>query len=266
MDPSECQAAIRQLEEYLASPSSRTDDLASALVHMGGCPRCRRRLTFFAQALALSEDDHLTCAACEAALPWFVSSEEARPGARHRRVSVHLATCPRCAAVFAELRAMDQAAWGGPLTPPQARRPNLAFVRRAPEYVPWTFRPGQLSIELTGLFSPLASTFALPGGVKSAEAGGETRELKVPEAAAPDLQVTVTCQPIPGSAELCTLTVQTDIPSRGGWPYLQGTRVALQRDGEVLEEQETDAFGKVVFEHVAVASLSELAVVVTPVT
>ena len=51
------------------------------------------------------------------------------------------------------------------------------------------------------------------------------------------------------------LTVDVNIPSRGGWPELAGSRVTLRRNDIKLATQETDAFGKAVFEGIAIAEL-----------
>ena len=56
--------------------------------------------------------------------------------------------------------------------------------------------------------------------------------------------------------QLLTLEVAVDIPSRGGWPNLAGSAVILRRGpDELIDEQETDAFGKVTFEDVRVEDL-----------
>jgi len=80
-----------------------------------------------------------------------------------------------------------------------------------------------------------------------------------------DLAVTVEIQPIPAAPARCLIRVEADIPSRGGWPNLSGTRVTLKRDEHELETRETDPFGEVVFGEIAIDDLPNLTIVVQPV-
>jgi hypothetical protein len=61
-------------------------------------------------------------------------------------------------------------------------------------------------------------------------------------------------------ASFVTVTVEADVPSRDGWPNLAGTRVRLLRRGEEFDAQETDAFGRAVFERVPAEALAELVI------
>lgn len=257
----ECQAAIDRLAAHLAGGDHELAALEPALAHVGSCARCRAGLRFLAQALTRPATDRLTCDECVAELPWLLSSESP-PSPRRRRITTHLATCPHCAAIYAELVTMDDHAWDDPQIPAPAPRPRLAFLRREPEPPPWRYQPGRLQIQLAALFGPLAHTPAAPAGVRAQAPAGTARELRLPETVAADLRVTVTCQPMLDRPDRCAIVIRVEIPSRGGWPHLKGTRVTLQRGEAPLGELETDAFGTVVFPNLAVADLAELVVAV----
>ncbi len=61
-----------------------------------------------------------------------------------------------------------------------------------------------------------------------------------------------------------TITVDIDIPSRGGWPNLADIEVILKRGERVLASQVTDAYGEVIFEQVTRADLPHLSFEITP--
>jgi len=63
----------------------------------------------------------------------------------------------------------------------------------------------------------------------------------------------------------CNIAVTVDIPSRGGWPHLNGSEVALKRGDALLAKRTTDAFGKVLFLDIAKADLPQLVFQITPV-
>jgi hypothetical protein len=71
-----------------------------------------------------------------------------------------------------------------------------------------------------------------------------------------DLNVRINVEPSRRDPQQTSVEVEVDIPSRGGWPNLAGNTVTLRRGAEQLpEEQETDAFGKALFEDVSVEEL-----------
>ena len=71
-----------------------------------------------------------------------------------------------------------------------------------------------------------------------------------------DLNVRINVEPSRRDPQRTTVEVEVDIPSRGGWPNLAGNVVTLGRGAEqLLEEQETDAFGRALFEDVSVEDL-----------
>ena len=71
-----------------------------------------------------------------------------------------------------------------------------------------------------------------------------------------DLNVRISVEPSRRDPQRTSVEVEVDIPSRGGWPNLAGSTVTLRRGAEqLLEEQETDAFGKASFEDVSAEDL-----------
>jgi len=62
----------------------------------------------------------------------------------------------------------------------------------------------------------------------------------------------------------CTITVDVNIPSRGGWPNLANTEVILKQNDIIVATQSTNAFGKAVFERIATAELAKLSFEITP--
>jgi hypothetical protein len=73
-----------------------------------------------------------------------------------------------------------------------------------------------------------------------------------------DLAVAIAAEEQRDDPTRCTLFVDVDIPSQGGWPNLAGTEVTLKRGDATLEARRTDAYGKVVFEGIAVEDLAAL--------
>jgi hypothetical protein len=67
-----------------------------------------------------------------------------------------------------------------------------------------------------------------------------------------------TVQDTAPAAGLFTVVVVVESPSRGGWPNLAGTTVALKRGDALLHVQQTDAFGKTAFHNLAAADLPQL--------
>lgn len=56
------------------------------------------------------------------------------------------------------------------------------------------------------------------------------------------------------------MVVETEIPSRGGWPHLANTTVNLKQADTVVQTRLTDAFGKAVFEAIAATDLAQMQV------
>jgi hypothetical protein len=79
-----------------------------------------------------------------------------------------------------------------------------------------------------------------------------------------DLEVTITAEERRDDPAQCTVIVEVNVPSRGGWPNLAGTQVTLRRGEQELETQLTDAFGKAVFEDIRTEDLANLVFEITP--
>lgn len=62
----------------------------------------------------------------------------------------------------------------------------------------------------------------------------------------------------------CSITVQVDIPSLGGWPHLGDTAVSLKKDETLLSTKTTNAFGRVIFQGIATSELTRLSFEITP--
>jgi hypothetical protein len=56
----------------------------------------------------------------------------------------------------------------------------------------------------------------------------------------------------------CTITVEVNIPSRGGWPNLADTEVKLKQNELILATQLTNAYGRAVFKEITIAELTKL--------
>lgn len=75
-----------------------------------------------------------------------------------------------------------------------------------------------------------------------------------------DLNVRINIQRLPQANDHYQLVVETEIPSRGGWPHLANTVVNLKQANAVVQSRLTDAFGKAVFNEVASPLLAQLTV------
>lgn len=224
--------------------------------------------------LLLESDEGATpfCRACENDLAAYVEAELAGDDAAARlpAAATHLASCASCAAAYAELRSLFAAEQAGAFEqPPVPLAIDYGYLERHTPIVeeapaveapkPWRLDElGRLLIQFSvDLLARLAPSPALqPSYLKGATAGliySLTGEI-------PDLDATVRVTPSRGDASSVTVTVEVDVPSRDGWPNLGGTVVRLLRGGEELDTQETDAFGRAVFERVPMEALAELVV------
>ena len=138
-----------------------------------------------------------------------------------------------------------------------------------PLNVPWRLDDlGRLVIEFSTelvrvLRSPALQPAYATAGLKSDRAQRILCQFSLKEAVE-DVEVTITVEENQRDPTNCTIIVEVDIPSRGGWPNLAGTKVTLKRGELELETQLTDAFGKAVFEGVATSALPHLVFEITP--
>lgn len=218
-------------------------------------------------ALHEQADDALTCAACEDALPAYLAALPGVADPIGDAVARHLRCCAHCAALAAELQQLVQQATTATFTArPGVPPPDLTFLA-AGELAPpapaarwwWIDAAGQLliafSAELLAAFTPPPLV-----GVKSA---GGTDLLHHVTLSAPDLAVAVSVQAATAEGQ-CTLWVDVNIPSTGGWPHLGGTVVRLWHDTKPVAQQTTDAYGKVVFPAIVRTDLAALRLSIAP--
>jgi hypothetical protein len=117
---------------------------------------------------------------------------------------------------------------------------------------------GRLLIQFSaGLLARLAPSPALQPSYLKGPAAALTYSLT---GEIPDLDTTVRVTPLRQDTSSVTVTVEVDVPSRDGWPNLGGTAVRLLRGGQELGSQETDPFGRAVFERVPAEALAELTI------
>jgi hypothetical protein len=267
----ECRVATERFMAYLEHPDLHRAEADAAMEHIRACLYCERRLGYFIRALAMAEEDELTCQACQDALPDFVQAgQEGQAGEAHwRRVARHLETCPHCSAEYVLLMDGIELAFGEQgVEPPRFPRPDLSFLRAERQTARRAWRMdelGRLIIEFSaGLLRALQPPAAQPAFavVKSDRSSKVLCQFSLKEQVK-DLDVTITAEELRDDPHHCTVIVEAEVPSRGGWPNLGGTQVILKR-GEREEIRRTDAFGAAVFEGVATDDLAQLVVEITP--
>jgi hypothetical protein len=273
-----CHAAVEQLLAHVGHPEGRRGELDSAISHMQDCPDCERRIGHLFRALNSDEEDGLTCGECEDLLPDYLQAERqgVADAARWHQVAYHLQTCPHCAALYTELS--DLIAFGyreRGVEPPTYPDPDLSFLRREesrpsqPPEIPWRWDDlGRLiiefSTELVRAFQPPAYQPAYARtGLKSDRSSRVLCRIALKETV-DDLGVIITAEETKDDPAYCIITVEVDIPSRGGWPHLADTEVTIKRGELKLESQMTDAFGKVVFQGIAADDLGGLVIEINP--
>lgn len=266
-----CQMAIQSLLTYLDQPDSPQSELDTALRHIAACSYCQRRVGYLARALNNPEQDTLTCGECEELLPEYYQAEieGQASGARLRPVARHLATCPSCAAAYTtllDLSALAFAEASGP--PPDYPAFDLSFLREKkaqfqPALITRLDEWGRLIIQFSAeFFRAWQPPPFVAAGLKRSETSSKTLS-QFSGQLRDDLEISVTVEQERKEPAYCTITMQVNIPSRGGWPNLAGLEVTLQRDQEIIATQVTDAHGEVVFEKIGVADLDQLVYEIT---
>lgn len=196
-----------------------------------------------------------------------------------------LDTCETCRTAYLELKHLLQLEQAGELIEPSrpgkfdfsylkpAVAPNgtphpalfnqttPAAVERTVDYVTWRLSDLRrmvvtLSEEFIAALQPASPQYAT---LKSA--GDELFRLDSPDMA-DDLTVTVSARAKRRDADQYVVSVDAQIPSRGGWPNLAGTNVTLLVDGQAVATRQTDAFGKAVFDAVARNDLGRMEIAV----
>lgn len=260
----ECHDAL----EALTEPDG--DEADEARAHVMTCPACLSQFDQLARAVLSMEADELSCAECRARLPAYheVEERDTELSAGLSAVAGHLDRCPYCAEEYRALReAMD--AWNAGTLPEPEQPPtfDLSFLEAGlDKHFRWD-ELGRLiiefSAELVRALQPPAPQLGY-AGIKSEKSSRTLCELALKEAS-DDLEVTISAEETRDDPTTCTVVVEVDIPSRGGWPNLAGTEVTLKRSEQELESQATDAFGKAVFEGISTDDLGHLVFEITPV-
>jgi len=195
----------------------------------------------------------------------------------------HLEICPDCYEEYEDLRqTLDLERQGRLKKPPRPAQFDFSFLKEIqPEPQPrdsteappkgptkpfWWDEPGRLiiqfSAELVGTWQPPAPQLAY-APVKSDKSSRILCQLPLKEVGN-DLEVEITAEEMRDDPTLCTVIVEVNIPSRGGWPNLAGTEVMLKRGELEMEAQLTDAFGEVAFEGIRIGDLAHLVFEITP--
>jgi hypothetical protein len=277
-----CQRATERLVAHWNAPTPQvTEETQAAIDHVHHCPRCAGRLCVLIRALSQDVEDPLTCAMCQALLPGYVQTEQDGEGreARWQPVAAHLASCPYCMLARAELEALLDLAYAKIGQQAEATpAPDLAFLHSSQNEAsaPWQLDElGRLTIELTEqLLSTLlppahdeparrseAASAYTAAGKSAVQATLFELPIQAPDA---DLDVTIQAESERAVPDRCTLSVQVDLPSRGGWPHLAGTTVTLKQNGREPAQEWTDSSGRAVFENVPIENLAGLVIEVRP--
>jgi len=191
-------------------------------------------------------------------------------------VAFHLEICPHCSEVYAALVDLVGLAYGEQgVEPTRYPIPELPFLRiergAQPQQIEVDWRLDELgslvirfSTELMhALRSPSHQAAYATAGLKSAKSRRILCQLSLKEVVE-DLEVTITAEEQRDYPARCTVIAEVNVPSRGGWPNLAGTRVTLRRDKQELDTQWTDAFGKAVFEKIDTDDLPHLVFQIRP--
>ena len=273
MQTAECRSAVDRLLLYLEDPDQHRADLDTAISHLRDCPDCQSRLGHLAQALNIEEEDQLTCQVCEELLPEYLRAEtvEEAGEARWHYVTLHLKTCPSCSEAYATLLDLTELAFEEETEEPSYHpAPDLSFLpKKEPPPIPWHLDElGHLIVEfsadlLRALQPPAYQPAYAPVRTKSDPSRRTLCQLSLKEAVE-DLELTIVAEETREDPAYCTVMVEVDIPSRGGWPNLADTEVTIKRDNNEIETQLTDAFGKAIFEGVVTDELGQLVVEINP--
>lgn len=272
METRECRAAIEQLLAYQENPDLQRAEVDAAISHMRECPYCESRMGHLVRALAMEEEDRLTCQECQDLLPGYLQAERAGQGSkdRWRPLALHLETCPHCSEAYATLSDLAALAFGERgEEPPHYPAADLSFLPRQPAQPSWHLDElGRLIIEfsadlLRALQPPISRPAYATTRVKSDQSRKTLCQFSLKEIV-DDLEVKISAEETREDATHCTVIVEVNIPSRGGWPHLADTEVTIKRGERDLETQFTDAFGKAVFKGIASEDLAHLVFEINP--
>jgi len=266
---------IETLLTYLKNPDLHQAELATMLHQINGSAEGQHRIERLVKAVTTKREDQLTDQECIDLLPDYYQADlKGQAGEpRWRPVARHLESCPYCSTAYALLSDLMAVATGERgVEPPSYPEFDLSFLQaastEAPQTAPRAWGLDELgrlilefSTELVRTWQPPAQAMA---GLKSEEAEKVLGQARW-EREGVDIEVEIVAKAQPNEPSRCTIMVEANIPSRGGWPNLADTRVTLKRrDKTELETQLTDPFGQALFKGVAVDDLPELVFQVVP--
>lgn len=273
MSKLDCREVVDYLLTYLNQPDSHQAELEIAISHISDCPDCEQKVAYLIRALRISDEDILTCPECEELLPeYFQADKEGRTGeARWQSLTRHLDVCPACRAAYAVL--VDLIALAGNEEETSFTtdlEPDLSFLDEKQSEPTgstssWQLdRLGRLIIDFSvELLRSWQIASPSPVGLKDDQLINTLYQGSITEVNA-DVAVTITVEARREDSQHCNLLVEVNILSRGGWPHLGGTEVILKQYDTVLEIQQTDSFGQVLFEAVPAGALPQLRLEITP--
>ena len=217
------------------------------------------------------------CAPCQDQLTAYIDAQlaGADAAAAFPDVSAHLAGCATCSRVHDELAALlaleqsDQLA-----APPVPAAFDFSYLptpavqqdpTARPAVRPWRVDAvGRLIVQFSAeLLRSLQGPALQPSYLKSDMPRALTWEI---EGEVDDLTVRVNAEASRRDPQAVDVEVEVEVPSRGGWPNLAGSIVALSVEENEFGQEETDAFGKALFEGVPADVLPGLMITVTPVS
>lgn len=213
----------------------------------------------------------------EAILAYAEVVQEGLPLSRSMAmVQEHLLQCASCRQVYEESKAI-YALGDEPPIPPSVQLPkfDLSFLpspqcENSVEEAKHRWRNwamdnlGRLVIEFSTQLLDTVQPMPQLAFAKSGpgQANKSLFELTIDEY--DDLLVKIEGKQNRSQPEDCDLAISVDIPSRGGWPMLGGTHVALRRGDLPLDSVETDAFGQANVTNIKQADLPKLVITVAP--
>lgn len=237
-----------------------------------------KNLTHLLRALDGASEDQLTCAEWEGRLPDYVQAvvDGRSMDAEWQEISQHVASCLHCSQEVELLATMLRNLYAElPDAPALANlEPDLTFLQPATTPVSaltepwWRDALGRLAIALSAVFDAGWQPALQPAssGLKSGTTQQTVATLTVPDQGdGYTVQVQILrANGTPAThADLCTVTVNVTAPRRDPLS-LDGLAITLSQDGQVIDQQWTDALGVALFTAIPVTRLPHLVLTLAP--